>query len=161
MYLAEGDGPLGYVELSPDRFAAIRARVGALNALPYFAGSGPVVAQLYEDETLARTTFEWWQLVSLLLLILFLGTIGELFVPTLPFDVPRREFGLYSWLALFQAQVWSGGRVQRAGTNLAIGIQELQSEADNFEKFMSLDVLEEKYSNKRVEFVVGPGEGEA
>ena len=38
------------------------------------------------------------------MLVLVLGIIGELFVPVLPLNIPRREFGVYSWLALFQAQ---------------------------------------------------------
>ena len=47
-----------------------------------------------------------WQLITLPALIWVLGVIGELFVPALPFDIPRREFGVYSWLALFQSQVY-------------------------------------------------------
>jgi len=97
-------GPGGYTELSPDRFAIIRAQVSAAYSLPYLAGSGPVIAQVYEDETLAYVTFKVWQLVSLPILIWTLGTLGELFVPTLPLNVPRREFRVYSWLALFQSQ---------------------------------------------------------
>ncbi|KAF9645600.1 hypothetical protein BDM02DRAFT_490337 [Thelephora ganbajun] len=101
----EGAGPEGYIELSPDRFAVIRARVDAANVLPYLAGSGPVVAQSYPDRTLAYVTFKQWQLIGLPMLILILGIIGELFVPTLPLNVPRRGFGVYSWLALLQSQV--------------------------------------------------------
>jgi len=111
-----GTGPKGYTELSPDRFAAIRARVSAANALPFLAGSAPIVAHSYGDETLASTTFTWWQLIIPLLLVLILGIIGELFVPTLPLDIPRREFGVYSWLALFQSQVRGFG-VQRKAAN--------------------------------------------
>ena len=100
----DGAGSLGYTELSPDRLAVIRARVSAANALPYLAGSAPVVAQLYADETLAYTTYKLWQVIGLPILVWILGVIGELFVPTLPLDTPRREFGIYSWLALFQSQ---------------------------------------------------------
>jgi len=39
------------------------------------------------------------------MLVLILGIIGELFVPTLPLNIPRRGFGVYSWLALLQSQV--------------------------------------------------------
>jgi len=94
----------GYTELSTDRLAIIHARLGAANALPYLVGSGPLVAQSYADEALAFTTYRRWQLVALLVLIWALGTIGGLFVPKLPLNIPRREFGLYSWLALFQSQ---------------------------------------------------------
>jgi len=82
----------------------VRARVGAANALPYLVGSGPLVAQSYTDETLAYTTYKPWQLIGLSILIWTLGIIGELFVPKLPLNIPRREFGVYSWLALFQSQ---------------------------------------------------------
>jgi len=83
----------------------IRARVEAANVLPYLAGSGPVVAQSYPDWTLAYVTFSPWQLIGLLVLVMILGVTGELFVPTLPLDIPRRDFGVYSWLALFRSQV--------------------------------------------------------
>ena len=83
----------------------ILAQASAVNTLPYLAGSGFVVAQSYEDEALAYTTYKLWQLASLLLLIWVLGVLGELFVPRLPLDIPRREFGVYSWLALFRSQV--------------------------------------------------------
>lgn len=103
--MTNSTGAEGYTELSPDRLAVIRARATAANSLPYLAGSGLVVAQLYEDETLADTTYDQWQLIALLILILVLGIVGELFVPTLPLNIPQREFGVYSWLALFQSQV--------------------------------------------------------
>ena len=112
-----GTGLDGYIELSPDLFAAIRARVDAVNVLPYLVGSGPVVAQSYGDETLAYTTYKPWQLIILPVLVLILGTIGELFVPTLPLGIPRREFGVYSWLALFQSQVSGIGHVPYTRTN--------------------------------------------
>lgn len=132
----EGAGPEGYIELSPDRFAVIRARVDAANVLPYLAGSGPLVAQSYEDQTLAYVTYKQWQLISLPVLVFILGIIGELFVPTLPLGIPRRGFGIYSWLALFQSQ-------------------ELRFEvADDLNKLMSLDELEEKLADKQVKFVV-------
>jgi len=53
---------------------------------------------------LAYATYKPWKLIVPLVLVLILGTIGELFVPALPFGVPRREFGIYSWLALLQSQ---------------------------------------------------------
>ena len=69
------------------------------NSLPYLAGS--VIAQSYMDETLAYTTYERWQLIGLPIPVWVLEVIGELLVPTLPFDIPRRGFGVYGWLALF------------------------------------------------------------
>ena len=96
---------MGYTELSPDRLAIIHARLNAANALPYLVGSGLLVAQSYTDETLAFTSYKRWQLAALPVLIWALGMIGELFVPKLPLHVPQRDFGLYSWLALFRSQV--------------------------------------------------------
>jgi len=108
---------MGYTELSPDRFAIIRARVGAADALPYLAGSRPIVAQSYVDETLAYATYKRWQLISLPVLVWILGVIGELFVPTLPLGIPRREFGVYSWLALLQSQACRPSCVPRTRAN--------------------------------------------
>ena len=123
MSFTDGAGPLGYTELSPDRFANFRARVSAAYALPYLVGSGLVVAQSYENETLAYVTYKWWQLLALPVLLWILGTVGELFVPTLPLDIPRREFGVYSWLALFQSQARRLSRVPcaRADRSLHLG----------------------------------------
>ena len=114
---SEGTGSEEYIELSPERVAAFRARVGAVNLLPYLVGSGPVVAQLYKDETLAYTTFKPWQLIALPVLVLVLGTVGELFVPALPLGIPRREFGVHSWLALFQSQVREPSHVPCTSAN--------------------------------------------
>jgi len=132
----DGTGLEGYTELSPDRFGVFLARANAVNILQYLVGSGSVVAQSYEDETLAYTTFTWWQMVAPLVAILILGIIGELFVPTLPHNIPRRAFGTYSWLALLQSQ-------------------ELQLEAaNNLGKFTSLGELEDNFSDKRVKFAM-------
>lgn len=132
----DGAGPEGYIELSPDRFAVIRARVDAANVLPFLAGSGHIVAQSYPDRTLAYVTYEQWQLIGLPMLVLLLGIIGELFVPTLPLNVPRRGFGVYSWLTLFHSQ-------------------ELRLEVTHdLDRLMSLEELEKKLSDKEIKFVV-------
>ena len=89
-----------------------------MNVLPFLVGSGHVVAQSYEDETLASVAYKQWQLISLPVIIWILGVIGELFVPALPFNVPRREFGVYSWLVLFQSQARGLGRVPCATRGL-------------------------------------------
>lgn len=36
----QGSGPEGFIELSPDRSDIVRARVDAVNLLPYLGGSG-------------------------------------------------------------------------------------------------------------------------
>jgi len=51
--------------------------------------------------------------MGLLLLTLILGIVGELFVPTLPLNIPRRDFGVYSWLALFWSRARGLSRVSR------------------------------------------------
>ena len=117
MSLTGGTRDEGYTELSPARLATILAQFSAAHVLPYLAGSGQVVAQVYEDETLAYVTYKQWQLIGLPILIWVLGTIGELFVPTLPHNVPRRGFGVYSWLALFQFQACGFGPIPYAGAN--------------------------------------------
>ena len=77
-------------------------------------------------------------------------------MPTLPLNVPRREFGVYSWLALFKSQACRLRCVTCTRANRSSRIQELQFEvaADDLDKFMSLDELEDKFSDKWVKFVV-------
>ena len=94
--------------------------MGAAHVLPYLVGSGHVVAQAYKDETLAYVTYKQWQLIGLPILIWVLGIIGELFVPTLPVNVPRREFGVYSWLALFQFQARRISRIPWTAANRSL-----------------------------------------
>jgi len=80
-------------------------------------------------------------------------------VPTLPLNIPRREFGVYSWLALFKSQACRLSCVPHTRANPPSRIQELQFEAaDDLDKLMSLDELEDKFSDRRVEFVVEKGE---
>jgi len=45
-----------------------------------------------------------WQLATVLGVSLLLGLIAAFFLPTLPLDVPRRGFGLFSWIAALQGQ---------------------------------------------------------
>jgi len=125
----------------------IRARISATGALPHLVGSGPAVAQYYWDHTLSYATYMIWQPMALLLLVWVLGVIGELFVPALPPNISRREFGVVLLRSrgsvMFHAQGLTG-----------IDIQELRFEAaDDLNKCMSLDELEEKLSDKRIGFV--------
>jgi len=69
---------------------------------------------------LAFATYQRWQLIGLPVLVWVLGVIGGLFVPTLPLNIPRREFGVYSWLALIQAQVCGFSRVLSARVNRTV-----------------------------------------
>jgi len=85
---------------------------------------------------LARVTCTWWQLVGFLVLLLILGTIGELFVPTLPLNIPRKGFGVYGWLALFQSQEFRS--------------EVVHCDVDK----LSVEELEEKFCDIDVKFVV-------
>jgi hypothetical protein len=88
------------------------------------------------------------------MLVLLLGAIGELFVPTLPLNIPRRGFGVYSWLVLFQSQVRGFGPIERVNPAL-LDIQELRFEvAHDLDRSMSLEELEKRFSDKEIKFVV-------
>ncbi|KXN81637.1 hypothetical protein AN958_04098 [Leucoagaricus sp. SymC.cos] len=97
----DGEGPYGYTSLSADKFATAKASADANNTLPYFVGSGSIVARIYPDHVLAFAHIE--QLVITLVVLFVLGSIAALFVPRLPMNVPRRGFELYSWFAAFYA----------------------------------------------------------
>ena len=57
------------------------------------------------------------QLLGLPIFVLILGIIGELFKPALPFNIPQRGFGVYSWLVLLQSQACGLGHVPYARAN--------------------------------------------
>ncbi|KAJ7179570.1 hypothetical protein C8R46DRAFT_644193 [Mycena filopes] len=96
-----GEGPHGYLELSPTYFAQERALADASNVLSYFAGSGQTVARSFADSVLSETHINTFQAVVVLVIVLVLGLLAGLFVPKLPMSVPRRGFELYSWMASF------------------------------------------------------------
>ena len=97
-----GSGPLGYTELSETFFAQARGIADGSNSLPYFVGSGDVLAHRYPDSILAMASFRPAYVVLYLLGMWTLGLLGALFVPKLPLGVPRRGFELYSWIAAFR-----------------------------------------------------------
>ena len=99
-----GDGRFGYTELSEVYYAKARALADASNVLPYFAGSGPVVARRYYDQVIANPVIQNTIIFTTILTAFLMGLISALFVPRLPLDVPRRGFDLYSWLAAFYTQ---------------------------------------------------------
>ncbi|KAJ7727962.1 hypothetical protein B0H16DRAFT_1894322 [Mycena metata] len=98
-----GQGPKGYVELSATYFAQARALADASNVLSYFAGSGQTVARSYADSVLSKTRINTVECLVVLGIVLVLGVLAGLFVPRLPMSVPRRGFGLYSWMAAFHS----------------------------------------------------------
>ena len=84
-------------------YAKARALADAGNVLPYFVGSGPVVARRYRDQVATSAVIDSAIMVPTILAAFFMGLVSALFVPRLPLDVPRRGFDLYSWLSAFYA----------------------------------------------------------
>ena len=82
-------------------YAKARALADANNVLPYFAGSGLVVARSYGDQVVTSAAINSIFMCTTILAVYLMGLISALFVPRLPLDVPRRGFDLYSWLSAF------------------------------------------------------------
>ncbi|KAG6901638.1 hypothetical protein C0995_009739 [Termitomyces sp. Mi166 len=99
----DGEGPLGYTELSAPYFAQARGLADASNILPYFAGTGEILARRYQDLVLSNTSINPLYMGVYLGLIFLLGILAGFFVPKLPLDVPHRGFEVYSWIAAFHA----------------------------------------------------------
>lgn len=130
-------GPQGYTELSPESYADVRGKADASNLLPFLSGTQPIVVRTYPDVVLASASFQPAMLVGVLSGTLLLGALAGLFVPALPFDIPRRGFGLFSWVAALQGQ--------ELGGELAKG---------NINRHMDLDELEKTLGEKRVHFII-------
>ena len=84
-------------------YAKARALADAGNVLPYFAGSGLVVARSYQDQVVTSPVINVIPACMTILAVLLMGLVSALFIPRLPLDVPRRGFDLYSWLSAFYA----------------------------------------------------------
>ncbi|KAJ3571183.1 hypothetical protein NP233_g3915 [Leucocoprinus birnbaumii] len=98
-----GSGPYGYTSLSAPLFAQAKALADANNILPYFAGTGDLLARVYPDRVVAYASILPLYMIITLVALFFLGLIAALCVPRLPMNVPRRGFELYSWVAAFYA----------------------------------------------------------
>ncbi|KAF9647470.1 hypothetical protein BDM02DRAFT_3270255 [Thelephora ganbajun] len=131
----DGAGPEGYTSLSASRFASVRALSDASNVLPFLSGSGKIVGHSYSSEILAGVKFVPWQLATMLGVPLLLGVVAAFFLPTLPLGVPRRGFGVFSWIAALQGQ-------------------ELMSDVtkEGVSKLEELEELEKILGEKRVHF---------
>jgi len=129
--------PENYTELSPQFYADVRGKVEALNALPFFSGTGPIVVRAYKDEVLASASFDPRVLCGVLGIALVLGALAGLFVPALPLDIPRRGFGLFSWVAVLHGRELGGEFWQ-----------------DKVGRHMDLDELEKTVGEERVYFIV-------
>ncbi|KAF8883443.1 hypothetical protein BD779DRAFT_1802002 [Infundibulicybe gibba] len=158
-----GQGPNGYTELSPEAFAQARAQADASNVLPYFAGTGPVVARSYPDRVMSSAAIQPIEMAIALGAIFILGWVAGMFVPKLPLGVPRRGFELYSWLAAFHADELVGERGPGLARNMELAdIQERPSTID-LTKSGSIEVKRgSEFNNVTVEHpTTQPGEGVA
>ena len=130
-------GPEGYTQLSPQFYTDVRGKADASNALPFLSGTRPIVVRAYKDTVSASASFQPGILAGVLGAALLLGALAGFFVPALPFDIPRRGFGLFSWVAALQGQEL-GGELAR----------------DSVDRHMDLGELERTLGEKRVHFVI-------
>jgi len=126
-----------YTELSPQFYADVRGKIDASNALPFLSGTRPTVVRAYKDEVLASAFFKPGVLCVVLGIALLLGALAGLFVPTLPFDIPRRGFGLFSWVAVLHGRELGGEFWQ-----------------DKVDRHMDLNELEKTVGEERVHFII-------
>ena len=132
-----GVGPESYTELSPQFYADVRGLADASNMLPFLSGTGPIIARAYPYAHLASASFRPPILAGVLGVTLLLGVLAGFLVPALPFDIPRRGFGLFSWVAALRGQELGGELTQ-----------------NEIDRYMDLGELEKKLGEKRVHFVI-------
>jgi len=116
-----GDGRYGYTELSDAYYAKARALADASNVLPYFAGSGLVVARRYDDQVVTNPVINNILVWMTILAVFIMGLISALFVPRLPLEVPRRGFDLYSWFSAFYAHELVAERPAGISKDMGLG----------------------------------------
>jgi len=129
-------GSEDYTELSPQFYADVRGKIDASNLLPFLSGTRPIVVRAYKDEVIASASFDPYVLCGVLGIALLLGSLAGLFVPALPLDIPRRGFGLFSWVAALHGQELGGVFWQ-----------------DKVDHHMDLKELEKTLGEKKVHFV--------
>ncbi|KAG6816866.1 hypothetical protein H0H87_002187 [Tephrocybe sp. NHM501043] len=135
---ADGKGPLGYTELSAPYFAQARGLADASNMLPYFAGTGEILARRYSDRIISDTTLNPLFMSVYLAIIFLLGLLAGLFVPKLPLDIPHRGFEMYSWMAAFYAdELIEIGRI--SGIQKKMELEEIAEQMGDL-KFRYMDL---------------------
>jgi hypothetical protein len=97
------------------------------------------VARVYDDEMRASIHVSAGPLIVALGFALVLGIIAGMLTPRLPLSVPRREFGMYSWLAVLQGDALLREAMQ-AGAEL--------------ERRMDVRDVERRIGNVKVRYVV-------
>ncbi|KAG9078966.1 hypothetical protein FRC06_008026 [Ceratobasidium sp. 370] len=99
---AGGTEPDGYSYIKSAELEDVLGDVDSQHLLPYLVGSQAIVGHLYPDKTVAYVkVFIVWLIVALLV-VLTLGFVVAIFVPRLPLGLPRRDFGVFSWLAAIE-----------------------------------------------------------
>ncbi|KAF8607475.1 hypothetical protein BDV93DRAFT_519523 [Ceratobasidium sp. AG-I] len=124
-----GTEPSGYTKLNSWELQDVLGDVDSQHLLPYLVGSQEIVAHTYPDKTVAHAkVYLVWLIVSLVV-VLLLGFAVAIFVPRLPLGLPRRSFGVISWLAAIEGDelvnlpMGSVGRHER--------LEDLQRKAKN------------------------------
>jgi len=112
-------GPLGYTQLSPTQFARTLAMSDASNLLPFLVGTLPIIAHTYRNIYLASAYAAALPLAIALIVIGSLGVLAAFLVPKLPFSRPRRDFGVFSWMAAMEDDELLG-RVHRLGHGMGM-----------------------------------------
>lgn len=80
-----------------------RGLADATNMLPYFSGSGQVLARQYHDQLITETSISLETMIPIIVAVFIMGMLSAFFVPKLPLETPRRGFDLYSWMTAFYA----------------------------------------------------------
>ncbi|CAE6465347.1 unnamed protein product [Rhizoctonia solani] len=94
--------PGNYTKLVAAELQDVLGDVDCQHLLPYLVGSRPIVAHMYPDKTLAYTKIYLVWLIVTLIVVLLLGFVVAIFVPRLPLGLPRRDFGVFSWIAAIE-----------------------------------------------------------
>ncbi|KAG8722000.1 hypothetical protein FRC08_008096 [Ceratobasidium sp. 394] len=125
---SNGTEPNGYSFIKSDELEDVLGDVDSQHLLPYLVGSQAIVGHKYPDKTVAYVKVYLVWLIIALLVVLILGFVVAIFVPRLPLGLPRRDFGVFSWLAAIEGDSLVNlpmgvGRLER--------LEELQRKAKN------------------------------
>jgi len=131
----DGNGPWNYTTLSADYITNALGKADAAQLLPYLIGSQPILAYQYPDTTLASAELLLWPTIGTLMVTLFLGFSAAFLVPRLPLSIPRRDFGVFTWLAAFE------------GDDLLH-----QAVKEGLDRNMDLEELQRRYGSQKVRY---------
>ncbi|KDQ12525.1 hypothetical protein BOTBODRAFT_34491 [Botryobasidium botryosum FD-172 SS1] len=125
-------GPSSYTQLSAPHVAQALAVSDATNLLPFLVGSQPIIAHTYRNTDLASAYAHALPLAIALLIFALMGLPPTFLVPRLPYARPRRDFSLFSWLAVMEDDELLGrvrrmGRLEELGIGAGAGAVDLES----------------------------------